>query len=197
MERGIDVSQYQGKIDWQAVKGSGITFAIIRASVCKPGGILKVDTRFAENWAGAREAGILRGAYHYLRQEAEGQARFFVDTVGDDRPELGYWADLECSSLTLEKCEAFCAAVHRNSGERAGIYTRASFFDRFGDAPWASDHRLWVAHWGAKSPRLPWAWDTWEIWQHSDCGRVPGIKGAVDLDWRISDGNTGGNENED
>ena len=74
--RGIDVSQWQGAIQWSRLPGAGVRFAIIRLS-----NNMSLDTRFNENWAAARTAGVLRGAYHYFNPttSATGQANFFVD----------------------------------------------------------------------------------------------------------------------
>ncbi len=182
-EKGIDVSQYQGVIDWQQVAASGIQFAFIRASVCRSDGTLAKDPYFDANWAGARAVGIKRGAYHYLHESGTGQALFFVQAVGSDKPELGYWADVEDASLSLDKVEGFLAAVDRNAGEVCGVYTRASYFDKFGIPEWAKNHSLWVAHYYVAEPTIPKAWDTWDYWQYSSTGSVPGISGNVDLNW--------------
>jgi lysozyme len=181
--RGIDVSQYQGAIDWQAVKASGVEFAFIRATVG-----LRVDPYFAANWTGAGAAGLLRGVYHYLEHDSDGQAVHFVRTVGDREPELGYWGDLEQTELTADKCKRFLEAVDRNLVEAGrpyccDVYTRASFFDKFGTPDWTEGRLLWVAHWvDWPEPLLPMAWSEWEFWQTTSDGAVPGIVGRVDLD---------------
>ena len=182
--RGIDVSQWQGDINWQAVADSGIEFVFMRASVG-----LRVDPYFAKNWQGAGDAGLLRGVYHYLEHDSTGQAKHFVNTVGERVPELGYWGDLEQAELTASKCAAFLEAVDRNLNygddtiRDCDVYTRASFFDKFGTPEWAAGRLLWVADWrDVDKPALPKAWDEWEFWQHTSDGAVPGIVGRVDLD---------------
>ena len=184
--RGIDVSQWQLDIDWQAVADSGVEFVFMRATVG-----LRVDPYFTQNWQGAGDAGLLRGVYHYLEPDTTGQAAHFVGTVGDRVPELGYWGDLEASALTADKCKAFLEAADRNIIEQVGrgwmstcnVYTAKGFFDRFGTPDWVEGRKLWVAHWtDADEPTLPAAWDEWEFWQTTSDGSVPGIEGRVDLD---------------
>ena len=126
--------------------------------------------------------------YHYLEPFISGQAAHFVNTVGEREPELGYWGDLEDGSLDAAKCEKFLNATDVNlagieSEEVCHVYTRASFFDRFGTPEWAQGRLLWVAHWAdVPEPTLPQAWTEWEFWQTTSDGSVPGIEGRVDLD---------------
>src|SRR5215831_6660124 len=77
---GIDVSVYQGAIDWSRVAAAGVEFAYIRVG----DGLRPVDARFTDNWTGARAAGVARGAYQFFRQDADAiaQADLFVDTIG-------------------------------------------------------------------------------------------------------------------
>ena len=176
--RGIDVSQWQGEIDWRAVADSGVEFAFMRATVG-----LRTDPCFAANWQGAGDVGLLRGVYHYLEPDTTGQAKHFVSTVGERVPELGYWGDLEQAGLTADKCGAFLEAVDNRLGQPCNVYTRKSYFDRFGTPEWVGDRLLWVADWtGYLEPALPNAWSEWEFRQTTSDGAVPGIVGRVDLD---------------
>jgi GH25 family lysozyme M1 (1,4-beta-N-acetylmuramidase) len=178
--RGIDVSEYQGEIDWDAVRDDGISFAIIRASSGH-----HVDPAFVTNWERAGNAGILRGSYHYLHADLTGQAALFAETVGDRPLELGYWGDFEDAPLTSEKCGLFLAACDERTGRRTGVYSRANFIDRFGVPPWATGRKLWIADWRDRpNPALPAAWDRWEFWQYrvGDAGSVGGISTRIDLD---------------
>lgn len=180
--RGIDVSQWQGEIDWQAVAADGIEFVFIRATVG-----LRTDPYFTQNWTGAGEAGLLRGVYHYLETGTPGQAKHFVETIDLREPELGYWADLEHGDLSADKCRGFLEAVdhHLNylGDYHCDVYTSRGFFDRFGSPEWVDGRWLWVAHWtDAPEPTLPAAWDEWEFWQQTSQGSVAGIEGRVDLD---------------
>ena len=176
--RGIDVSQWQGEINWQAVAGDGIEFVFIRASVGDD-----VDPYWEANYQGAGDAGLLRGAYHYLQPTTVGQARTFGRAVEGKDLELGYWADIEADELTAAKCATFFQYADPRVGEPINIYTRASFFDRYGTPSWALGRLLWVADWrDVDEPALPRAWDVWEFWQTTSDGAVPGIVGRVDLD---------------
>jgi len=176
--RGIDVSQWQGEIDWQAVADSGIEFAIIRATVGDAD-----DPYWQENYRKATEAGLLLGAYHYLQAGVGGQAGTFARAVaGKDLP-LGCWADIEDDELTADKCAAFFQYADPQIEQPIGIYTSKSKFDRFGVPSWAAGRKLWVADWrDVDSPALPLAWTEWEFWQQTSDGAVPGIVGRVDLD---------------
>lgn len=179
---GVDVSEWQGKvakIDWPKVKAAGASFAFIRASVCRSDGTIAKDPDFDRNWAGAAEAGLLRGAYHYFGPWADGQAGFFVRTVGGDRPEMGYWLDVEAQGLTPAKVQQGLGGVDRNAGWTCHVYTSNEKWPGGVDV---TGRDLWVAHWDVDAPTLPPAWSDWTFWQHGK-GAVPGIEGLVDLNY--------------
>ena len=142
--RGIDVSQWQGEIDWQAV-AEVVDFAFIRASVGD-----RVDPYWETNYENARKAGLLVGAYHYLEAGVDGQAGAFANAVAGKDLALGYWADIEDDDLTSAKCETFFRYLDAKPqlNSRCNIYTSASKFDRYGTPVWAEGRDLWVAHWG-------------------------------------------------
>ncbi len=192
---GIDVSHWQGDIHWGAVKAAGKHFAFIKAT----DGTSFVDPSFAENWGGAKAAGILRGAYHFFRplQNARNQAELFLQTVemtGEDLPPV---LDLEIgdnlrSATIIERVETWMQAVEAGTGRKPIIYSGVSFLNDFFSIPgggppaWAKDHLLWIANYlglAATQPNMPRGWDRWAIWQHSASGRVDGISGNVDLNW--------------
>ena len=175
--RGIDVSQWQGTINWQAVYDSDIRFAFIRASVGD-----RTDPNWETNYAGARAAGLLVGAYHYIEPFTDSQAGTFARAVRGKVLELGCWADIEHDELTAAKCANFFTYADPQIEQPIGIYTSASKFNKYGTPDWAAGRKLWVAHWGADEPTLPDAWDAWEFWQQTSDGSVPGIVGRVDLD---------------
>jgi lysozyme len=192
--RGIDVSKWQGAINWTQVANDGISFAIARASYGSTG----VDPWYAENHAGAEAAGIAFGAYHYANPDktpadAVAEADHFVDSAELQGSNLVPVLDLESTGgLGPRKLRAWARAwlgrVEERLGVKASIYTSRYFWrDRMGNSQWFSNngHRLWIAHWGVEQPKLPaqnWAGRGWTLWQHSSQGRVAGIDGPVDLD---------------
>jgi lysozyme len=182
---GIDISHWQGTIDWDAVAADGVEFAFIKAT---EGGDY-VDPRFAANWAGAQRAGVIRGAYHFYRPQTDAmaQAAHFLSTVqlaqGDLPPVLDVEVtDGRSAAMIAAGVRTWLQEVERATGHRPILYTRASFWtgqmgSGFGGYP------LWVAHYGVSSPSIPAEWSGWTFWQHSDAGRVNGISGDVDLNW--------------
>ena len=182
---GIDVSHWQGTIDWEAVAADGVEFAFVKAT---EGGDY-TDPRFAENWAGARRAGVVRGAYHFFRPQtdATAQAAHFLRTVqlapGDLPPVLDVEVtDGRSAAAIADGVRTWLQEVERATGRRPIIYTRASFWTGQMDGGFGA-YPLWVAHYGVSAPNIPAGWSGWTFWQHSDAGRVDGISGAVDLDW--------------
>ncbi len=193
---GIDVSHWQGVIDWTKVHGARKRFAYIKAS----DGTSFVDDRYAANRAGAKAAGLDVGAYHFARPDATAgdavaEADHFVDTAAWSRGELLPVLDLEqAGGLSVDALQTwvrtFLGRVAERTGVRAIIYVSPSFWTtRMGDTTWFADHgyqAIWIAHWtSAEAPRMPasdWSSRGWTYWQYSSDGSVPGISGRVDLD---------------
>ncbi|HEX9942248.1 MAG TPA: GH25 family lysozyme [Thermoanaerobaculia bacterium] len=181
--QGIDVSHFQGTVDWPTVAKAGYAFAFIKAT----DGETTVDPEFAQNWTGAAAASLLRGAYHFFRAEDSPQAQveLFWQTVGGNG-ELPLVVDVEetmgVSAATLiSNLTQFLAELQQASGRTPMIYTGPSFWNGLGTAAFAG-YPLWVAEYGVSQPTLPRGWTSWAFWQHSESGSVPGIQGAVDLD---------------
>jgi lysozyme len=189
MIQGIDVSKYQGNIDWPAVAAAANSFAFARVSY----GISSKDAFFADNWAGMKNAGIIRGAYQFFRasQDAQAQAELFVSTVqtlglGDLPPVI----DVEnndggqSASKVIDGVAQWIETVESGlPGRQAIIYTGTPFWrDTLGNPTQFNSQPLWLAQYtSASSPNLPSAWSVWTFWQYSETGRVNGITGAVDL----------------
>lgn len=184
---GVDVSRWQGTIDWARVAGAGQAFGIARVS----DGLNTRDATFATNWAAMKRHGLVRGVYQFFRptQGAVAQADLLVDAVeaaggfgpGDLPPVL----DLEVrDGLTAAQvnaqADAWLARVTQRTGMRPIIYTSPGFWNPLGAAAKGDSNELWVAHWGVSQPTLPGGWRSWLLWQTSDAGTVPGINGAVD-----------------
>ena len=178
---GIDVSAYQGRIDWPEVARNRVRFAFIKAS---EGATLR-DPRFARNWREARAAGVLRGAYHYFQPNRDGQvqANLFAKTVplapGDLPPVLDVEAANFHDVATLRREVArWLRLVEAHYGVRPILYSNHSFYQRY-LAGHFDAYPLWLAHYEVERPALPPS--KWVFWQHSDEAYVPGIRGVVDF----------------
>ncbi|MEK5477567.1 glycoside hydrolase family 25 protein [Paenibacillus sp. FSL R5-0407] len=185
--QGIDVSHWQGKINWQQVRADGRAFAFIKASQ----GTGRVDPQFVANAKGAKAAGLLIGAYHFVdatsAAEARREANHFYNTmktagVEFDLPPV---MDYENNPGKLNKAAinivavAFLNELEELCGRQPLIYTGNSFAHNF-DAS-LGKYPIWIARYSTKVPTDVAAWSKWDIWQHSDTGKVPGIAGNVDL----------------
>lgn len=191
-KEGIDVSHWQGTIDWAKVKAAGKTFAIAKATE----GIGWKDDSYDRNKAGAIGQGILFGAYHFARPGSNDpvtEADWFVDTMGQQRGMLIPTLDLErtggldTTALT-NWVKAWLQRVDQRLGVKAMIYVSPSFWRTYMDnTRWFADNGysvLWVAHWNTTGPSVPadnWGGRSWTFWQYTSDGAVPGISGRVDL----------------
>jgi lysozyme len=186
--RGIDVSRWQGVMDWQKAKTAGAQFAFIKATE----GQSWVDPQYGRNWAEAQKAGIPRGAYHFFRNgfSPENQAQHFVSTVRSGGfGELPLVADIEDTQGTpnAEEVRTFLLQVEMLSGRKPIVYTGAWWWNQFGSLPWAKEYDLWIANYRATPPPvLPAGWDTWVFWQYTSTGPGP-VYGAqsngIDLNY--------------
>ncbi|GAB3859518.1 hypothetical protein GCM10028822_36190 [Hymenobacter terrigena] len=178
---GIDVSSYQGHIDWPEVARNRVRFAFIKAS---EGATLR-DPRFARNWREARAAGVLCGAYHYFLPNRDGkvQADLFAQTVplapGDLPPVLDVEAaNFHDVAVLRREVARWLRLIEAHYGVRPILYSNHSFYKRH-LAGHFDDYPLWLAHYEVEHPTLPRS--KWIIWQHSDEAYVPGIRGVVDF----------------
>ncbi|WP_255366881.1 glycoside hydrolase family 25 protein [Mucilaginibacter sp. OK268] len=184
---GIDVSSYQGKINWQKVKAMNdddvhITFAFIKATE----GVLSVDPYFQRNWREAPKAGIICGAYHYFLPQKSGiwQARFFLQTVKMEKGDLPMVVDVEQLYRTppakmREQLLSFVNQIENKTGIKPIIYTNISFYQDYLKG-YFDDYTLWIAHY--YQPVLNISNRTnWQFWQHSDKARINGINQKVDF----------------
>jgi lysozyme len=187
--RGVDVSDYEGTVDWPAVRAAGRAFAFAKATE----GVTFVASSFAGNWPGMRDAGVLRGAYHFFRPQDDGttQADFFVDEIerrgGLVAGDLAPVADVEVSdsqsaATVVAELRLFLARVEARTGRRPMIYTANFFWGGFLGNPDFASYALWVANYDVTCPRVPTTWTAWTFWQYSDSDAVTGISGAVDGD---------------
>ena len=189
VQHGIDVSRWNGTIDWRGVARAGKQFAIARATL----DLHERDAEFAANWAGIREAGLVRGAYHffYPLSDAVAQADFFLSVVGplhdDDLPPA---LDIEPirglappdAMLFAMRIRAFVDRVHMRTGRMPIIYTRARFWNAYVQSDGFNEDALWTPDYANECAPIPLGWDHLTFRQISNEGRVMGIAGNVDLD---------------
>jgi len=183
--QGVDVSVFQGTINWPAVKAAGRDFAIARIS---DGSYL--DTTFATNWAGIKSAGMVRGAYQFFEpgQDPTTQANIVINAVGKlGNGDLPVTADMEVtgsqSAATIAaNLKTWVAAVTAGTGKVPMIYTAEGYWDGSVDSTAFGADPLWAANWGVTCPTLATGWSNWKLWQYADNGTVSGISATVDLD---------------
>lgn len=183
---GIDVSRYQQTISWEMVKDMNVHdirlgFAFIKATE----GIGNVDPYFKRNWKKSKQAGIVRGAYHFFIATKDGklQAKNFIHTVslesGDLPPVLDVEQAYTASPAKLRKeIKAWVEAVENYYSVKPVIYTYLSFYEKYLKG-YFDDYPLWVAHY--LQPHQPRISRDWTFWQHSEQGRVNGIQSKVDF----------------
>ncbi len=186
---GIDVSKYQGDIDWQSVRASGVDFAWIKATE----GANHLDAKFAENWAGARAAGVPRGAYHFVwwcRAPHE-EIGWFKQNVPIDPEALPPVLDVEATPTsasckrTLQRDEVLADMrlmlqdMERHYGKKPIIYVTVDFYQHVMHPNEFSDYPVWVRS-TKHSPPITYPGRGWAFWQYQSDGYVAGIRGKVD-----------------
>lgn len=190
--RGIDVSHWQGDIDWAKVKAAGIQFAIIKAGGSDAG--FYTDPRWEENYREAKANGIAVGAYYFVgpactsAEDGKADAQRFLAQLSGKQLEYPVFMDNEAQPVSAkagitEATIAFCRALEA-AGYFAGIYgsTYSGFRDRMEDSRLTS-FTHWVAQYASKCTYG----GAYGIWQYSSSGRISGINGNVDLDISYQD----------
>jgi GH25 family lysozyme M1 (1,4-beta-N-acetylmuramidase) len=182
---GVDVSVYQGSIDWGAVKGSGIDFAIARVSDGT-----YIDSTFATNWAGMKAAGLIRGAYQFFEpaEDPTELANIIIDRIGplgdgDLPPTLDVEVTGGQSPATINaNIHTWVNTIEAATGRRPIIYVGKYFWQDNVQTGDFSSYPLWLAAYVAGCPNTPDQWDHWTMWQFADNGDIPGINARVDRD---------------
>lgn len=186
---GIDVSKFQGEIDWRAARKSGVAFAYIKAT---EGGD-RVDDRFQDYWRGSHAAGVKRGAYHfyYFCRPAIEQARWFIRHVPRERGMLPPVLDMEWNpasptckirppaATVRAEMETFLNALERHYGRRPMIYTTPDFYED-NLAGHFRNETFWLRT-VAAHPKVTYPGRKWTFWQYTGTGIVPGITGNADI----------------
>ncbi len=188
---GIDVSKFQGDIDWNAVATSGVKFAWIKAT---EGGD-HADERFQANWNGAKAAGVPRGAYHFVywcRPPLE-EMSFFEQNAPVEDDALPPVLDVEATPTSrtchrhLDQASAtadmrvMLEEMERHYGKRPIIYTTVDFYEAILSGGAFSDYPIWVRS-TKYHPAVKYGSRAWKFWQYQSDGRTPGINGNVDRD---------------
>lgn len=186
---GIDVSRWQGDIDWMTARSSGVSFAFIKAT---EGGDV-ADPMFIKNWIASARAGVARGAYHYYYfcRSAEEQARWFIANVPRDPNALPPVLDLEWTHKSTTcpwrpdgthvrlEADKFLDILERHYGQRPVVYTTVDFYRETGIGS-LNDTEFWLRS-VAGHPVDVYSGADWTFWQYTGTGQVPGIDGPVDL----------------
>ncbi len=184
--QGIDVSHYQGSINWTSVKNSGKKFAFMKATE----GTTYTDPKFATNWAGAKSAGLIRGAYHFAHPGTDpvAQADFFINTVNPTSGDLQMMLDLETTdgktpSQVRSWTVSFINRISSRTGRPGIIYTGFYFWrDSAGNRSNLNCPLFLAAYVTDPNDYVPAAWSFFTFWQYTDTGSVSGISGNVDRD---------------
>jgi len=176
---GIDVSHYQGTIDWAKVKAAGIRFAYIKASQAAD----FVDPQLKANYAGAAAAGIPIGLYHvFVSHLGQAQIDFWNSIKNHYSTQLPAWCDVEPGSVMEDTADEVLTLLGGGFAKTDCVYCSPSTAQLLSD-PAFQEYSLAIAHYtDAPSPNTV-LWTAWEFWQHSASGTIDGISGAVDLDW--------------
>ena len=205
--QGIDVSEHQGRIDWDAVKASGIDFAILRIGFGAPSWGGRVDYQFGRNISECERLGIPYGIYIYSYarddQQAADEASMVIDCLSGHNPRLPVYYDLEDKSIIADgrqsgiasRAQTFCNKISA-AGYKPGIYANLNWFNNiltdsvFKSGSW--DH--WIAQYNSQCDYT----GSYSFWQYTSSGKVSGINGNVDMNyayvdvslyhWQLNDG---------
>lgn len=186
---GIDISHYQGNIDWEVLRNQGmidkcpVRFVMIKATE----GSNRVDSKFKYNFEQALEYGFTRGVYHFysVHSNATEQAVFFLKNVKLQRGDLPPVLDVEhkpkhqSDRAFRDSVLRWLDIVEQHYGVKPIIYTYYKFKMQYLSDEVFDQYPYWIAHYYVDSVEYKGAW---KFWQHTDVGRLPGIKGYVDFD---------------
>lgn len=185
--QGIDVSHYQGEIDWNALRTALINKCPVRFVIIKSTeGASIIDENFEENFEQAREYGFIRGAYHFwsTKSSARDQAYFFLDKVKLEEGDLPPVLDVEIKRKDQPVDEfqrdvlTWLHTVEDRYHVKPIIYTGYKFKMKYLSDPRFDAYPYWISHYYVDKMQYK---GEWKFWQHTDAGQLPGIEGNVDL----------------
>lgn len=184
---GVDISHYQGEIDWDKlrdamIEGYPLRFIMIKATE----GSTKLDDKFVDNFYQARENGYIRGAYHFWsnKSSARSQAYHFLDKVHLQEGDLPPVLDVEHkpADKSVEQFQqdilTWLHIVEDRYHVKPILYTYYKFKEQYLSTPVFEDYPYWIAHYYVDKIEYK---GKWKFWQHTDVGKLPGIKGYVDF----------------
>ena len=188
---GIDVSKWNGSIDWNAVKNSGVSYVIIRCGYRgSTTGALIEDPTFRTNIKGALNAGLKVGVYFFTQAtnevEAVEEASMVLGLIKGYNISYPVFLDVESSNGRADGidtatrtavCKAFCQTI-QNSGYKAGIYANKTWLNEKIDTPSLTGYKIWLAQYAAAPT---YSRTKYDMWQYSSKGSVSGISGNVDM----------------
>ncbi|MBR5115591.1 MAG: Ig-like domain-containing protein, partial [Lachnospiraceae bacterium] len=191
---GIDVSRWNGSIDWNAVKNSGVNYAIIRCGFRGTAtGALVEDSAFHTNMRGAQKAGLKVGVYFFSAAvndvEAVEEASMAASLCSGYSLSYPIFLDVERSDSGNGRADgistsdrtavikAFCATI-RDSGYKAGLYANKTWMEEMIETPSLTGYKLWLAQYAAEPS---YARTRYDMWQYTSKGSIAGISGKVDL----------------
>ncbi len=181
---GVDLSKWQGEVDFPAIKAAGRSYVFIKATQ----GAREVDPNYRRNISDARKAGLAAGSYHFYMTNESPEAQFVhmstnVSLLTGDLPPV---VDIELLSRnTLQKpaseLKLFLSLLEKKYRVKPIVYSGESFANEY--LAGFSGFPLWLAEYNKdRAPKLPLDWKRWTFWQHTQSGTVPGVSGKVDLD---------------
>ncbi|MDY3109127.1 MAG: GH25 family lysozyme [Lachnospiraceae bacterium] len=193
---GIDVSKWNGNIDWAAVRNSGVSYVIIRCGYRgSTGGSLIEDPTYRKNIKGAKAAGLQVGVYFFTQAinevEAVEEASMVLNLISGQGVTLPVYLDVEASGgradgigkdMRTRVCKAFCQTI-QNSGYKAGVYANKTWFTSYINTASLTNYKIWLAQYAATPTYTATRYD---MWQYSSKGSVAGISGNVDMNIRYN-----------
>ena len=182
---GFDVSEYQGKVNWFLADSVDSRFPIDFVFIRATAGNDVVDKMFADNWAGAKKQGLIRGAYHYYRPNENSleQAENFIRTVklatGDLPPVLDIEKLPEEQSVDSLKVglKRWLKVVEKHYKVKPIIYSGDSYYNDFLKEEF-SEYIFWIANYNFFVEKID---DCWMFWQFTERAMIPGVEGPVDI----------------
>jgi lysozyme len=184
---GIDISRYQGEIDWESLQNAMIRKCPVRFIIIKATeGSNHLDENFNDNFYQAREYGFIRGAYHFWsnKTSARSQAYYFLKQVHLEDGDLPPVLDIEHKPQTIATEDfqrdilTWLHIVEDKYHVKPIIYTYYKFKEMYLNSSPFNDYPYWIAHYYVS--KMEYKGD-WKFWQHTDAGRLPGINGPVDF----------------